>query len=65
MKKLNTTQAMSLNGGKTVTVKCCICKQRVTSNYWGQYWHCVKHASKLALPLWKIAKACFGVSSII
>ena len=65
MKKLTTNEAMNINAGKTVTLKCKVCKQTVTANYWGQYWHCVKHAAKGVWSVAEFAAMCFGFAALI
>jgi len=60
MKRLTTNESMNINAGKTVTIRCKICNQKVVANYWGQYKHCLRHASR-CLPWGEIMAIAFGI----
>ena len=62
MKKINTNEAMEINGGKTMNCK--ICGTRVGGNFWTKYWHCVKHSWKAVMPAVEFVALCFGLAAL-
>ncbi len=62
MKKLNTTEAMEINGGKAMNCK--ICGKRVNGNFWKQYAHCLKHSFNAVMPAVEFVATCFGFAAL-
>ena len=62
MKRVSSAEAMEISGGKTI--KCKICKQKVTGGFWKQYWHCLKHSYRAVMPAVEIVALCFGLAAI-
>lgn len=57
MKKLNTQEAMQVNGGWT---RCGICKQRVLPYWWAKTSHALKHTSRRTPFSW-VMRTAFGI----
>lgn len=64
MKTMNTVEMQSVNAGAWKrTVKCCICKKRVTGGFWTQYKHCLKHSAKGVMTVVNFVGTCFGLAA--